>query len=97
MGIPEGAIELAMVDEADAYEVDEAYIYYHPASGKFFLQTATGCSCWDGEYETEEYDSLLALETALIDGDRTYNPSLNGAKTLLAESKQALSKMGIFI
>lgn len=82
--------ELAFVDEADSYEVDEAGIYLD-ANGKFILLTASGCSCWDGDdYGEEIFDSLNDLEKSLINDDRMYNPSLSGAKQLIEEARANL-------
>jgi hypothetical protein len=84
--------QLAFIDEADSYEVDEAGIYLDN-NGQFVLLTASGCSYWggsEGEYSEEVYETLDALEHALINEDRTYNPSLNGAHRLLEEAKQNL-------
>lgn len=81
--------ELAFVDEADSYEVDQTGIYVDE-NGTFVLLTASGCSCWEGDYDEEQFESLDALENALINGDRTYNPSLNGARQLVAEARNRL-------
>lgn len=80
---------LAFLDEADSYEVDQCLIGIDPTTGKFILMTASGCSCWDGYATVEEFDSLDALESSLINEDRTYNPSLNGAKSLMQEAREA--------
>lgn len=82
---------LSSVDEADPYEVDEAHIGVDAATGKFVLLTASGCSCWDGEYDEEVYDSLDALERALVTDDRRYNPTLMGARQLVAEARSLLA------
>lgn len=82
--------QLAFIDEADDYEVDEAGIYLNEQTGQFHLLTASGCSCWDGEFDEEIFDSLDQLESSLINNDRSYNPSLNGANRLINEAKESL-------
>lgn len=86
---------LASIDESEPYEVDEAIIGLDQ-DGRFVLLTASGCSCWDGDYDEEVFDSLDALEKALIQGDEDgndkyhYNPSLNGARALVAEAREQI-------
>ena len=46
--------ELAFIDESADYEVDQASICVDE-KGTFYLLTASGCSCWSGEYEEEQY------------------------------------------
>jgi hypothetical protein len=86
-------VELAWLDESEPYEVDHTGIYLDPNSGKFVLLTASGCSCWDGEYNEEEYDTLEDLEKSLnLDEDkRRWNPSLQGAKDLMKEARATLA------
>lgn len=81
--------ELAFIDESQPYEVDQTGIYVDE-SGVFVLLTASGCSCWEGEYNEEQFASLEALEISLLNDDRTYNPSLLGAKALVAEARGRL-------
>ena len=81
--------ELAFIDESADYEVDQTSICVDE-EGTFYLLTASGCSCWSGEYEEERFDSLEALENALVGGDRTYNPSLTGVQALLQEARERL-------
>lgn len=38
------------IDESEAYEEDEA-ILLRNRDGKYTLLAATGCSCWDGDWE----------------------------------------------
>lgn len=89
--LQESLKELSFVDEANAYEVDEAGIYLNPENGKYHLITASGCSCWDDDdYDEEIFDTLELLEKALMDNDRTYNPSLKGAQYLLEKAKESI-------
>lgn len=81
--------ELAFINESADYEVDQTSICVDE-EGAFYLLTASGCSCWSGEYEEEQFDSFEALEYALLNGDRTYNPSLSGVQTLLEEARNRL-------
>lgn len=74
---------LAAIDEGAAYEVDQTAIF---ADGdEWILATASGCSCWAGEWDVERYDSLEALFTAIgpkSESARQYNPSFAGAEAL---------------
>lgn len=81
--------ELAFIDESADWEVDQTSICVDE-EGTFYLLTASGCSCWSGEYEEERFDSFEALEAALLNEDRTYNPSLTGAQQLLKEARNRL-------
>lgn len=86
---PKGWTFVSGVDESEAYKVDITEIWHD--GEKWRLLTATGCSCWSGEYDEEEYESLDALAAALgveSDVDRRYNPSLEGAKTIIAEARE---------
>jgi hypothetical protein len=75
---------LGTIDEAAPYEVDQTSVYKN--GNGFVLATASGCSCWDGDWEVQKFRSLDRLFEAIgATGDRTgyhYNPSLEGAKTL---------------
>lgn len=88
--------ELVSIDEADVYEVDGVGIYLDEKSGKFVLLSASGCSCWDGEFDEAEFDSLDELASSLIDGDEDgsdryrYNPSLKGARQLIEKARVAV-------
>lgn len=84
--------QLAYVDEADSWEVDRTGIFRDPKTGKLALLTASGCSCWDGEFFEEQHATLAALAAALLTTDRTHNPTLKGAEALVAEARAALRK-----
>lgn len=89
--IPEGYVLLAQVDESESYEIDVAEVYRDTVKNKFVLVTASGCSCWDGQYEAEEYDNLEDIEKYLLSRDDKgyeYNPSLKGAEELVVEAKK---------
>ena len=81
--------ELAFIDESEPYEVDQTGIYVDESGDTpvFVLLTSSGCSCWDGDYNEEQFESLEALEISLVGDDRTYNPSLNGVRQLLEEAR----------
>lgn len=63
------------VDESESYEVDITEIW--DDGEKWHLLTATGCSCWAGEYDEEEYDSLdeLARQIGVEDEAREWATS----------------------
>lgn len=89
---PFGAHEdVADVDESESYEVDQTQIVYVPSTDKFWLLTASGCSCWDGDWDAEEFDNLDVLFASLIDGradERQYTPSFKGAQTLREQASK---------
>lgn len=85
---------LSEVDEADSYEVDECYIALDPITNRFALITASGCSCWDGDFEEEQFDSIDQIADTLLKDERRYNPTLNGARALVAEARLAFEKLG---
>lgn len=84
--------QLAYIDEADSYEVDQAGIYFDPATREFVLVTASGCSCWEGDCDVERFPTMDALEVALINDTREYNPTLKGAQELIADAHEAFEK-----
>ena len=87
--------ELAMLDESADYEVDYTFIGLDEKTGKFALVTASGCSCWDGGADVEYFDDLDQMEQSLVTEDRTYNPSLLGAKSVMQEAKETFEIMRI--
>lgn len=84
---PEGWTLLSTVDESESYETDIAEIW--KTQKGYALLTASGCSCWGGEYDTAEFDSIELLAVALLKEDRTYNPSTRGALDLLTDAVAA--------
>ena len=46
------AVWIAKADIAGSYEVDEEWIGIK-GDGSFIWAYASGCSCWDGDYETK--------------------------------------------
>lgn len=81
--------ELSFIDEAEEYSVDRAGIYFDPKTKKYSLITATGCSCWDGDYSEEQFPTLKKLADSLLNSEREYNPSLKGAAQLIDQAKKA--------
>ena len=79
---------LAYIDESTSYEVDQAQIGYNPTLNKYVLMMASGCSCWSGDFNLEEFDTLDQLEEALLNRDWPYSPSLLGAKKIIAEARE---------
>lgn len=95
--VADGMIHLATCDESACYEIDENSLYYDPASKRILWRSASGCSCWDGEYGEAWYDSLDAVEKELQEGhakDKYYHPSLSGTEQLMKEAREALAKHG---
>lgn len=81
---------LAFLDEAEPYTVDQCGVYLDTKSGKFYVLTASGCSCWSGEYDEEEYDTLSEVFAALDDGSFPWHVSIAGSEDL----KQQLRDYG---
>ena len=81
---------LAELDESAGYEVDITRIY--SGNGKIVLATASGCSCWGGEFDVEYFDTLDALEASVsVTGDdRRYQPSPRAAAELIPQARAAL-------
>lgn len=81
----EFGILLASVDESEGWDVDISEVW--KKGDKYFLLTASGCSCWGGEYEQQEFNSLGELGNLVLYREGyQYNPSLEGAKKLVAEA-----------
>lgn len=91
-------IELASYDDADSYEVDMGGIYYDKDSEKFVFASASGCSCWDGDWSTYEYNKLGDLAKDLVDGDEDgndifcYQPGLQRGIRLIEQAKAEITK-----
>lgn len=51
------AVWIAKSDIADSYEVDEEWVGMK-GDGTLIWAYASGCSCWDGEYETKPIKTL---------------------------------------
>lgn len=49
------ALWLAVTDHSEPYEVDEEWIGI-TREGEFVWAYASGCSCWDGNYDTKKMD-----------------------------------------
>lgn len=75
---------IAKVDESESYEVDSTEIW-KTKDGSYVLITASGCSCWDGDFDREDYKTLELLAVGLFSGERMYTPSLHGALELLKQ------------
>lgn len=54
---PADAKLIASFDIAGDYEVDEGTVHLL-ADGRIYYRYASGCSCWDGNYNSEAYDDF---------------------------------------
>lgn len=85
---------LAHVDESQAYEVDQTMIRHD--GDEWILATASGCSCWGGEWDVERFDTLAALFESIgprgIEGERSYNPTFAGVEALRAQVEAKLNE-----
>lgn len=82
--------EVASIDESEPYEVDQTKILYAEDTDTFWLATASGCSCWEGEWQAERFDNLDQLIQSLRQDYRQYNPSYNGVDDLTSQVNQWL-------
>lgn len=92
--VPEDWKFIAGIDESEQYETDVTEIWHDGRS--FHLLTASGCSCWAGDYDDETYPTLDELERQIgLDGDedRMYNPTLKGAQTLMQRAWQEVESL----
>lgn len=48
-------------DTAGSYEVDEEWIGVSP-QGKVVWAYASGCSCWDGDFDEERFESMKEVQ-----------------------------------
>ena len=81
---------LAFVDESEPYSIDQCAIIQR--GDEFILASASGCSCWDGTWDEEKFNSLDDLAASLLADDRLYNPSFGAARLLVAEAREALAE-----
>lgn len=89
LDIPEGHKFLSGVDESAPYEVDYTEIWRAP-DGSFVLVTASGCSCWDGDFDMQPFTTLDALAESLLGTERTYgNPSAINSQALVEAARAA--------
>ena len=94
--IPAEWVLVAQLDESADYEVDMSEIFYDKKKKEYLLITATGCSCWSGEYESETYKKLKDIEKKLFvrdDKGYVYNPSVQGAHDLIEQANKNLKKI----
>ena len=85
---------LSLVDESEPYEVDQTAIYLTP-QGKFAYASASGCSCWGGDWTVSDFDSLDEIEETFLKEDiHMYNPSMKGFRSLMAEAREAFDNSG---
>lgn len=86
---------LAYIDESGSYETDLTEIVYAKSTKEYLLRTASGCSCWDGEWNETGYKTLAELEAGLILQDCNYNPSLKGAIALVEEARDRARELNL--
>lgn len=75
---------LASIDESEPYEVDITEVWQTPTG--YAIVTASGCSCWEGDYDVDERPTLDDVIAALTGEDqRRWNPSVRGAQELIGQ------------
>jgi hypothetical protein len=79
---------IAEVDIGQDYEIDQAAIYQTDTG--YILATASGCSCWSGEWSITEYETLADLWVAAHipeeDGWQPFMVSWAGADRLFHQA-----------
>ncbi len=85
---------LSELDKSEAYEIDVMEIW-QSEDGRIQYVSASGCSCWDGEYSTEDFDSIDALVAGLTKEDAAsgYNPTPAGLAELAAEARKFIAML----
>lgn len=80
-----------LVDEdwSEPYEVDQAQILQLP-DGTFLYATASGCSCWEGNWQYEQYATFNDLANGIRFYDRQYNVGWTRTDSMLAKAAQVL-------
>jgi hypothetical protein len=85
------ATTIASIDEGEPYETDQTDILVE-TEGTFLLATASGCSCWDGDWYVTRYDTVEELlEDIGPQGSADnggYNPSFKGVEDLLKQVEE---------
>jgi hypothetical protein len=85
---------LAALDQSESYETDVTEVWLDTLTGKFHVATASGCSCWDGEFDSTEYDTMEELAHSLMTEDQpNYNPSVVGAVRLIEMARDNYPKL----
>jgi len=75
---------IAALDESRDYEIDVTEVFRTPTG--FAIVTASGCSCWSGEYDVTYYATMQEVVDALRFGDQpSFNPSVKGAAELISQ------------
>lgn len=92
---PEGAVEIAFTDNTtEAYSVDRSAIYAE-TGGTFLFATASGCSCWDGDWYAVRYNSVEDLLTDIGPegtADYEFHPNFTAQENLRAQVEEWKSK-----
>ena len=84
---------IADLDESEPYEIDQTRIYLKDDGG-FAVARASGCSCWEGDWETEDFASLDDIEGSVLRDDLyVWNPSLKGARALVSQARLTVKDM----
>ena len=83
---------LAVLDESASYEVDITELHYDPKTKELVLWTASGCSCWDGDFDEERFKSLGAVKKSLLTEEKDFNPSFKGAYHLIEEAREKVKE-----
>ena len=94
---PEGWENVAGTDNTvESYTTDQTEIHALP-NGHFLLATASGCSCWDGDWYVVQYNSLEYLFKDIGpegEADYEYHPNFKAQDNLRSQVKRWLKKNG---
>lgn len=89
-------VELSSFDESEPYEVDMGGIYWDSKAQKYSYITASGCSCWDGGYDENMYDTLSQLLVAeRVSEDSYYRPSFSTFERMAEEATLKAIELGL--
>lgn len=80
-------IELSSADDSDSYSIDENGIYYDPRTETFIWLSASGCSCWDGDYSETSYDSLDEALDSMLTYETRWHPATSETTSMIEEAK----------
>lgn len=80
-------IELSAEDNSEQYSIDENGIYYDPRTELFVWLSASGCSCWDGEYSETTYDTLEELIADMTERESRWQPASSEVSNMAQEAR----------
>lgn len=82
---------LAADDNGDSWEIDVTEIWIDE-TGRLLLVQASGCSCWDGDYTAEGFNTLneVAHAVSILGQARPHHITPAGGEALVNEARRNL-------